>query len=318
MKSYFFRLSRNWLFWTLIVVQVLIIVCYSVYYAKNVYRTEERWSHRIVEYKNVSDLETQKNNLLIQIEDMNEEEKQYFTESVDIIDFLKKNNYSYDEITEATQIFDMENDRVAYFSQNIELFWWLNIFVSILIIGLIVNYTKSNGSRTFDIILHGRKTIFFRDFKVYMMLMGIYISLQFIVISIISSQFPARSSFFLYYNNGDIKVLSLTNILLWATISFFLYFGVICILHFCLSQLINDVFYFTIVAAIVTVVLKLLLVYFSNNKFILALNITMNNIYENNISVGYYLLAFLFKYAVVSSLLVATYYINKKRKLKGA
>ena len=85
MKSYFFRLSRNWLFWTLIVVQVFIIVCYSVYYAKNVYRTEERWEHRIVEYKNVSDLETQKNNLLIQIEDMNEEEKQYFTESVDIL-----------------------------------------------------------------------------------------------------------------------------------------------------------------------------------------------------------------------------------------
>lgn len=318
MKSYFFRLSRNWLFWTLIVVQVFIIVCYSVYYAKNVYRTEERWDHRIVEYKNVSDLETQKNNLLIQIEDMNEEEKQYFTESVDIIDFLKKNNYSYDEITEATQVYDMENDRRAYFSQNIELFWWLNIFVSILIIGLIVNYTKSNGSRTFDIILHGRKTIFFRDFKVYMMLMGIYISLQFIVISIISSQFPARSSFFLYYNNGDIKVLSLTNILLWATISFFLYFGVICILHFCLSQLINDVFYFTIVAAITTVALKLVMLHFSYNKFILALNITMNNIYENNISVGYYLLAFLFKYAVVSSLLVATYYINKKRKLKGA
>lgn len=318
MKSYFFRLSRNWLFWTLIVVQVFIIVCYSVYYAKNVYRTEERWSHRIVEYKNVSDLETQKNNLLIQIEDMNEEEKQYFTESVDIIDFLKKNNYSYDEITEATQVYDMENDRRAYFLHNIELFWWLNIFVSILIIGLIVNYTKSNGSRTFDIILHGRKTIFFRDFKVYMTLMGIFVSLQFIVVSIISSQFPSRSMFFLYYNNGDIKVLSLTNILLWATISFFLYFGVICILHFCLSQLINDVFYFTIVAAITTVALMLVMVYFSYNKFILAINITMDNIYENNISVGYYLLAFLFKYAVVSSLLVATYYINKKRKLKGA
>ena len=148
--------------------------------------------------------------------------------------------------------------------------------------------------------------------------MGIYISLQFIVISIISSQFPARSSFFLYYNNGDIKVLSLTNNLLWTTISFFLYFGVICILHFCLSQLINDIFYFTIVAAITTVALMLVMVYFSYNKFILAINITMDNIYENNISVGYYLSAFLFKYAVVSSLLVATYYINKKRKLKGA
>ena len=89
-------------------------------------------------------------------------------------------------------------------------------------------------------------------------------------------------------------------------------------MHFCLSQLINDIFYFTIVAAITTVALKLVMLYFSYNKFILALNITMDNIYENNISVGYYLSAFLFKYAVVSSLLVATYYINKKRKLKGA
>ena len=325
MKSYFFRLSRNWLFWALIVIQVFVIVCYSIYYATKVYNSNERWEHSIVEYKNVSDLETQKNNLLSQIEDLNretdknkydEEEKQFLTESVEIINFLNKNNYSYDEVTEATMIYDMENDRRAYFSQNIELLWWLNIFASILIIGLIVNYTKTNGSRTFDIMLHGRKTIFFRDFKVYMTLMGMYISLQFIIVSIISSQFSSRSRFFLYYNNGDIKVLSLTNVLLWTTISFFLYFGVICILHFCLSQLINDVFYFTIVAAIVTVALKLIMVYFSYNKFILALTMTMDNIYENNISIGYYLLALLFKYTVVFALFATTYFVSKNRRLR--
>lgn len=324
MKSYFFRLSRNWLFWALIVIQVFVVVCYSIYYATNVYNSNERWVHSIVEYKNDTDLETQKNFILSQIENLNgeidknrhEEEKQFLAESVNIIDFLKKNNYSYDEVTEATMIYDMENDRRAYFSQNIELFWWLNIFASILIIGLIVNYTKTNGSRTFDILLHGRKTIFFKDFKVYMTLMGVYISLQFIIVFIISSQFSSRSSFFLYYNHGDIKVLSLTNVLLWTTISFFLYFGVICILHFCLSQLINDVFYFTIVAAIVTVALKFIMVYFSDNKFVLALTMTMDNIYENNISVGYYLLALLFKYAVVFALFVATYFIGKNRRLR--
>ena len=317
--------SRNWLFWALIVIQVLVVVCYSVYYAKNVYNSHERWNHSIVEYKNVSDLETQKNSILSQIEDLNgktdknkydEEEKQFLTESVDIIDFLKKNNYSYDEVTEATMIYHMENDRRAYFTQNLELLWWLNVFASVLIIGLVVNYSKTNGSRTFDILLHGRKNIFFRDFKVYMTLMGLYISLQFVIVAIISSQFSSRSQYFLYYNNGDIKVLSLTNNLLWTTISFFLYFGVICILHFCLSQLINDVFYFTIVAAIVTVALQFIMVYFSDNKFVLALTMTMDNIYENNISVGYYLLALLFKYALVSALCVATYFINKNRKIK--
>lgn len=40
---------------------------------------------------------------------------------------------------------------------------------------------------------------------------------------------------------------------------------------------INDIFYFTIVAAIVTVALKLIMVYFSYNKFILALTMTMDN-----------------------------------------
>lgn len=325
MKSYFFRLSRNWLFWALIVIQVFVIVCYSIYYATNVYNSNERWEHSIVEYKNISDLETQKNILLSQIADLDgetdrnkhdEEEKQFLTESVDIIDFLKKNNYSYDEVTEATMIYHMENDRRAYFSQNIELLWWLNTFASVIIIGLIVNYTKTSGSRTFDIILHGRKTIFFRDFKVYMTLMGLYISLQFIIVSIISSQFSSRSQFFLYYNNGDIKVLSLTNILIWTTISFFLYFGVTCLLHFCLSQLINDVFYFSIVTAIVTVALKLFLVYFSHNKFISALNMTMDNIYENNISIGYYLLALLFKYTVVFALFATTYFVGKNRRLR--
>ena len=81
--------------------------------------------------------------------------------ALNYIDFLKKNNYSYDEVTEATMIYHMENDRRAYFTQNLELLWWLNVFASVLIIGLIVNYTKTNGSRTFDILLHGRKTIFF-------------------------------------------------------------------------------------------------------------------------------------------------------------
>lgn len=324
MKSYFFRLSRNWLFWALIVIQVLVVVCYSIYYAKNVYNSHERWNHSIVEYKNVSDLETQKNSILSQIEDLNgktdknkydEEEKQFLTESVDIIDFLKKNNYSYDEVTEATMIYHMENDRRAYFTQNLELLWWLNVFASVLIIGLVVNYSKTNGSRTFDILLHGRKNIFFRDFKVYMTLMGLYISLQFVIVAIISSQFSSRSQYFLYYNNGDIKVLSLTNVLIWATISFFLYFGVICILHFCMSQLINNVFYFTVVTAVTTVALKLLLLFFSDYKFISALNTTMDSIYAINISVGYYLLALLFKYALVSALCVATYFINKNRKI---
>ena len=325
MKSCFFRLSRNWLFWVLIVIQVVVIVCYAIYYATNVYHSEERWEHSIVKYKNADDLEDQKNNILSQIEDLDEEtdksrynaeEKQFLTESVDIIDFLKKNNYSYDEVTEATMIYHMENDRRAYFLQNIELMWWLNIFASVLIIGLIVNYTKTNGSRTFDIILHGRNTIFFRDFKAYMTLMGLYVSMQFIIVAIISSQFSSRSQFFLYYNNGDIKVMSLMNVLFWTTISFVLYFGVICILHFCLSQIINDVFYFTIITAVITVALKFIMIYFSDNKFILAMNITMDNIYENKITIGFYLLALLFKYVAVGALFAFTYFINKFRNIK--
>lgn len=79
---------------------------------------------------------------------------------------------------------------------------------------------------------------------------------------------------------------------------------------------INDIFYFTIVAAIVTVALKLIMVYFSYNKFILALTMTMDNIYENNISIGYYLLALLFKYTVVFALFVATYFVSKNRRLR--
>ena len=73
MKSCFFRLSRNWLFWVLIVIQVVVIVCYAIYYATNVYHSEERWEHSIVKYKNADDLEDQKNNILSQIEDLDEE-----------------------------------------------------------------------------------------------------------------------------------------------------------------------------------------------------------------------------------------------------
>lgn len=325
MKSYFFRLSRNCLFWALIVIQVVVIICYAIYYAANVYHSDERWEHNIVKYENADDLENQKNSIWGQIENLNEEtdksryneeEKQFLKESVDIIDFLKKNNYSYDEVTEATMIYHMENDRRAYFSQNIELLLWLNMFVSILLIGLIVNYTKTNGSRTFDIILHGRSTIFFRDLRVYMTLMGLYISMQFIIVAVISSQFSSRSQFFLYYNNGDIKVLSLTNILLWTMVSFVLYFGEICILHFCLSQIINDVFYFTIITAVITVGLKFIMINLSHNKFILAINITMDNIYENKITIGIYLFALLLKYVAAGGLFAFTYAINKKRKIK--
>lgn len=325
MKSYFFKLSKNWLFWALIVIQVLVIVCYSVYYATNVYHSNERWDHSIVKYDNASDLETQKIDLQNKIEALNiksdkkshdRDEKVFITESIEIIEFLKENNYSYDEVTESITIYHMENDKRAYFTQNIEMFWFLNLFVSIAILGLIVNYTKINGSRTFDILLHGRKNIFFRDFKVYMILMGLYMSLQFIIVAIISSQFYSKSQFLLYYNNGDIKVLSLTNVLIWATISFFLYFGVTCILHFCLSQLIDNIFAFGIVTVVVSVAVHYFLFCYADYKFISALLITMNNIYENNISVGYYLLALLFKYAVVSALFVATYFINKKRRLR--
>ena len=60
MKSYFFRLSKNWLFWALIVIQVFVIVCYSIYYAINVWNSNERWEHSIVKYDNASDLEAQK------------------------------------------------------------------------------------------------------------------------------------------------------------------------------------------------------------------------------------------------------------------
>lgn len=325
MKSYFFRLSKNWLFWALIVIQVFVIVSYSIYYALNVWNSNERWEHSIVKYDNASDLEAQKIDLQNEIEALNiksdkksydRDEKQFITESIEIIEFLKENNYSYDEVTEAIMMYHMENDKRAYFTQNIEMFWFLNLFVSIAILGLIVNYTKISGSRTFDILLHGRKNLFFRDFKVYMTLMGMYISLQFIIVAIISSQFSSKSQFFLYYNNGDIKVLSLTNILIWATISFFLYFGVTCILHFCLSQLIDNIFCFGIITVVVTVAIHYFLFYYSDYKFISALLTYMNYIYENNISVGYYLLALLFKYAIVSALFVATYFINKKRRLR--
>lgn len=326
MKSGMLRLTRSWLFWFLVLFQLAFIVVYSINYCKDGTTNKERWYHGIMEYNDTELLiGEQIKNVEEQIyyleESSNNNEdidaiRNYYVETIEILKYLQKHNYDYCDVQEAEVVYYHEEDKRAYTLQIMEVLLWMNVVISIILLGLIVNSGKTNGAIVFEVLIKGRKRLFMKEGKLYFMIMTLFLAYQIILVTALNMQFPVKSKYILHYNGGDIKVISQSWEYVWAVVSLIISLYTVYILHFALSQLIGNIFTFSIVAITVTVVVKYLLAYTSTYKFLLAFNVTMNNIYENGLSPGFYAFAIVTKYLLAIVMLYLTYRYCMRRKIR--
>ena len=324
MKNEIVRLTKSWIFWFLVALQIVIIMLYSINYVNDSKISKDRWYHEIGEYNNTDlSIDDQIDNLRLQIESFKQLEKNksviemitYYEETIEILEYLRDNNYSYDEIQESEVMYYHEEDKRAFTLQTLEVLMWLNIIVSIVLLCVLVNMGKTNGAFTFKMLLNGRKTVFFTETKMYIVLMIGFFCYQIALLTGLSMQLPKKSKYLLHYNAGNIIVRSETLECFLAIVSLAISLLVVYILHFIMSQIINNVFAFFIISISVTIAIKLLLVKLSSYSFFRAFNVSLNNIYENDVSIGLYMGVTLFRILIAIALLMCTYVYCMKRKI---
>lgn len=323
MKNEIVRLTKSWIFWFLVVLQIVIIMLYSINYVNDSKIAKDRWYHEILEYNNTDLLiDDQIKNLKVQIDNFNQLEKSksviemitYYEETIEILEYLRDNNYSYEEIQESEVMYYHEEDKRAFTLQTLEVLMWLNMIVSILLLCVLVNMGKTNGAYAFKMLLNGRKKVFFTEAKTYIVLMIGFFCYQIALVTGLSMQLPAKSKYLLHYNGGDIIVMSETLECFLAISSLAISMLVMYILHFIISQIVNNVFAFFIVSISVTMAIKWLLVRLSSYSFFKVFKVSLNNIYENDVSMGLYIGVTLFRIIIVIALLWGTYVYCMRRK----
>ena len=158
MKYEFFRLLRDWTFWILLFLSLILVVGYSGIYLSRSEITKSDWRYFISEYENDDDLQKQiDDNLkyISQIEKQmlsknstNREECEelidILAKSIKILQFLKGKTdiYPYKELCDGSVVESYSRSRRAYTNCIIEVVFIFQILAIIFVVGQVVNQKR--------------------------------------------------------------------------------------------------------------------------------------------------------------------------------
>lgn len=303
MKTIFFRLSKNWVWWLVVISSIVLVFGYTAYYYEQSSTYEERWNHYIEEYNTIQELKVQqeaveKNVLLLEEMLKNttskerlliEEEIRYEKESIELMTFLEENQISYSDAVEGEVLYHFERSQRGYSIEIIGIIYIFMLISSVLLVGQIVCAGKTNGAFVMSYLHNGRRKSFQNEAWIgYLILTCIYWA-QIIIVFILREDIASQVEYVIYYNGGEITMLSDKTEMFLMAISVFMMISGYYVIHYILAQLISNSTVFCVIAVAITVGLIVLINVLSDVKFFCALGIILPYIYSKSISIGYYL-----------------------------
>ncbi len=359
MKSIFYRLSRSFL----LPIVLVVMFAFIVYYAYNIYRntdnTASRWRNPIDDYTNtdrsidvqLGEIEKNKQeNLKILYEecayadeldiynlDVNNEnglspkatmvimEMQWQKESEDILRFLSKNNYTYDQIVDGSEVSGMLRSRYIFMLFTYDAIWKLDLVFALLIICLVVCIGRQNGAFLIETLTRGRKKVFWEQFGSGLIILAVIELIQFIFIFLVRLEFPNYTEYLLYYNHGNIKVVpEIITFIGFAVYHFVKTFVFYCI-FFSLAYFIKNIIVMIGTSAAISFLyirFEMVTAYTEKRSKILdALRISLVNVYDRSYLDVKHQAAFVLSIKIIGIIVVSVlfyigYRIAMKKNLK--
>ena len=170
-KNIFYRLTKYWVFWFVIIFSLVLVFGYSTYYYINSKTSDVKWEHNVLPYESILELEMQIESIKANISEMEyeakyksenekiilEEQIVYAEETLAVLNYLHDNNISYASVAEDGALLYFERNCRGYSMQLLEIVYVFTLFVGILLVEQIVCAGKSNGAFVSNYIMYGRK-----------------------------------------------------------------------------------------------------------------------------------------------------------------
>lgn len=316
MTSIFFRISKSWIGVFLTVCPLLFIISLSLHFSNNCSQYDEWWGHQVSEYSSSDDINAQIEYIseLIQSSHV-KEDITYMEETIDILEYLNKEGIKYDDVQEGGFLIQNNREQRSYSFQMIEYVLVFQLFLSIFTLFVVNNLGKMNGAFVIAYLMQGRKRCFWEEGLSYLLIMMYCLIPQVTYISLTRKMVPNRHGTLLFYNKGDIKLMSSEKEYIWLLISLFVTLISIYIFHFILSELFNNAVLFFFSSAIVNI-LSILMSSASKDNFISVIGISLSSIYEYGITVETYAFTKTAIFAILLAAVYGCYRLNLKKKIR--
>ncbi len=324
MNQILFRIIRSTSFWFVLLLNLMVTVVYSFFYYANAEPINYRWNGYIESYNNTQELAQQlvaMNNYYDEVianysnepTESNLYELALVEQTVVTMEYLLENNLSYSEIMDGDFISATSVDRRSYMDETLSIGFITQLISSVILICLIVNIGRSNGAFVFDLFMHGRKKLFIHELLCYTSLQALLFITQVLTVGIFGLFFPLNSEKLLFYNNGDIKVISVAGEFFGNVFSALVMLASIWFVLFLLSQIINRALSFVVVATAIVTAWLLLPVYIDIDLFN-NLQLLWTSTYMSGYKIEIFGIISIVRIATILASLVAAYlYATKKR-----
>jgi len=311
MKYLLLRLSGQWVMWATIVSGIVFLLIYSYIFFDSSNDGSEKWSYYIEPYKNEEDIDYQ----IEQLKSVDFSNSEYDTEdietiksSITILEYLKENHYSYNDIRESI-CEEMAMDRYSFVGSIIMKCFLFQGIAAIIIIGQIINVGLTTGASVSDYLIHGRKKIYIRETYTTLLVLFVYALLQIVLVYIFSLFVPENSKYLLTYSNDGIRVVTTGQAIIGEGIYLIVQLLVIWAGLYLISRMIDNLLIFSIIGGAYFMIMY----YLPGFK-----NININQIlYYSPVQASLYLyiLGVIIKLIISAILFQASYICIKHKKI---
>lgn len=330
MKYILIRLTKGWLFWTILFLCFFSTLLYSVKYYENSSDTNDRWSHFVEKYENHEELKEQINELTAWRDEINDGEaaepdleeeeldelRKDIEESIKILEFLEKNELKYEEVVDGNILFAYSRDRRSYSLQAIDICLIFSIIAGLLLLCQIVNQGRTNGASVCSLILRGRKKCFLREAGSFFLLATFFFAVQTGFLSLLRTQIASKTKFVLYIDDSGITLLTERQEYLFSIASLYLVLLLYWALLFFVSELIDHPLKYLPAALAVVAAYGALTFFWEDNRLLYSWRILIPSIFSDNITLGFYLAASLARLLVGALLIYLAWLYSAKRSLQ--
>ncbi len=331
MKYEWFRLLRDWTFWFLLLLSVTLVVGYSAVYFKMSETTPTTWYYSVSDYQNDEDIADQlelTQNYIAEVEFLlqsgqvqNSEDLQEdlhrLQSSEKILRFLseKSDEYPYQSLCDGCTTDAYSKNRRSYGTQVLEVVFLFQIVSLIFLIGQIVNQGKTSGTFVFSMVMRKRKTTFFRQAAVSLLVFSISYLIQVGMIAAVRGLLNGDIQNVLMFDGETVRIIGESTEFLFLCLSLYLILLTFWAIVFFLSQVVDNVLNFSVVSLLVCAVLFLLVIV-SNNALISNMHTTITDIMTESISSGTFVLVFLLRFLCIAGCLVGAYWVSQKKEYR--
>lgn len=328
MKYSFFRLFREWIFWVLLFLSAALVIGYSYFYIENSDTFVRSWNYYIDEYSSAEDIDLQieRNQGYIK-----EFEAELSANGVDpdnrikdqielarssnmILSYLRErvSEYPYKSLQDGTLVSAYTKDARSYTQQAIEVVLLFQLITIILINSQVVSQGRTSGAFVPTFIMRGRKTMFKRQAIISFVVFTLSYLLQVGMIGVIRSLVDQNGSYVLFCDGTNIAIISAGMEFMLTAISVYLILLFYWALFFAISQPLDNVLLYAVVAFVVGAVVFVTAM-LADARPINYIHYTLLSSFTDQISMGETVAVIIIRLAAAGGLLWLAYRIAKRR-----